>query len=106
MIHLVDQVFILGPTYMHHMYLYDHHMIVMKGYVHNHAHPEGSMIQGYTTEEVIECCVDYIKDGKLIGVLVNNTMIDSLGKEPKDINHSLILLMKESVRHILGSCTN
>jgi hypothetical protein len=36
----------------------------------NHAHPEGSMIEGYTTEKVIECCVDYIKDGKPIGVPV------------------------------------
>jgi hypothetical protein len=29
-------------------------MVVMKGYVHNHAHLEGSMIEGYTIEEVIE----------------------------------------------------
>jgi hypothetical protein len=29
---------------MHHMYLYEHHMVVMKGYVCNRAHPEGSMI--------------------------------------------------------------
>jgi hypothetical protein len=43
MIHLADQVFILGPTYMHHMYLYERHMVVMKGYVCKHAHPEGSM---------------------------------------------------------------
>jgi hypothetical protein len=71
MIHLVDQVFVLGPTYMHHMYLYERHMVVMKDYVHNRAHPEGSMIEGYTTEEVIECCVDYIKDGKPIGVPVS-----------------------------------
>jgi hypothetical protein len=46
-------------------------MVVMKGYICNHAHPEGSMIEGYTTEEVIECYADYIKDGKLIGVLVS-----------------------------------
>jgi hypothetical protein len=52
MIHLVDQIFVLGPLYMHYMYLYEHHMVVMKGYVRNHAHPEGSMIEGYTTEEV------------------------------------------------------
>jgi hypothetical protein len=26
------------------------------------------MIEGYTTEKVIECCVDYIKDRKPIGV--------------------------------------
>jgi hypothetical protein len=50
--------------YMHHTYLYERHMVVMKGYVHNCAHTEGSMVEGYTIEEVIECCVDYIKDKK------------------------------------------
>jgi hypothetical protein len=35
MIHLVDQTFVLGPSYMHYMYLYERHMIVMKGYVRN-----------------------------------------------------------------------
>jgi hypothetical protein len=71
MIHLADHVFILGPTYMHHIYPYKHHMVVMKGYVHNRAHPEGSRIDGYKTEEVIECWVDYIKDRKPIGVPVS-----------------------------------
>jgi hypothetical protein len=71
MIHLVDQIFVLGHTYMHHMYPYEHHMVVIKGYVHNRAHPEGSMIYGYTTEEDIECCIDYMKDENLIGVLVS-----------------------------------
>jgi hypothetical protein len=71
MIHLADQVFILGPMYMHHMYLYECHMVVIKGYVRNCANPEGSMIEGYTTKEIIECCVDYIKDGKPICVLVS-----------------------------------
>jgi hypothetical protein len=71
MIHLVDQIFVLGPSYMHYMYLYECHMVVMKGYVRNCAHPEGSMIEGYTTEVVIECYIDYIKDGKPIGVSVS-----------------------------------
>jgi hypothetical protein len=71
MIYLADLVFILGPTYMHHMYPYEHLMVVMKDYVRNRAHHKGSMIEGYTTEEVIEYCVDYIKDGKLIGVPVS-----------------------------------
>jgi hypothetical protein len=26
------------------------------------------MIEGYTTEEVIECCIDYMKDAEPIGV--------------------------------------
>jgi hypothetical protein len=54
MIYLADQIFVLGPMYMHHMYPYGCHMVVMKGYVRNHAYPKGSMIEGYTTREVIE----------------------------------------------------
>jgi hypothetical protein len=46
-------------------------MVVMKGYVRNHAHLEGSMIKGYTTEEVIECCMDYMEDENPIGVPVS-----------------------------------
>jgi hypothetical protein len=71
MIHLADQIFVLGPTYMHHMYPYKHHMVIMKGYVWNHVHPKGCMIEGYTTEEIIQCYADYIKDGKSIGVPVS-----------------------------------
>jgi hypothetical protein len=70
-IHLVEQIFVLGPTYMHYMYLYKHHMVVMKGSVRNHAHPEGSMIEGYTIEEIIESYADYIEDGKPIGAPVS-----------------------------------
>jgi hypothetical protein len=36
--------------------------------VQNRAHPEGSIMEGYTTEEVVECCADYVKDGKRIGL--------------------------------------
>jgi hypothetical protein len=71
MMHSADQIFVLGPIYMHHMYLYECHMVVTKGYACNHAHPEGFMIEGYTTEEVIECCIDYMKDGNPIGVPVS-----------------------------------
>jgi hypothetical protein len=71
MIHLAYQIFVLGPRYMHHMCSYEHHIVVMKGYIHNRAHPKGSMIEGYTTEEVIECYIDNIKDGNPIGVPVS-----------------------------------
>jgi hypothetical protein len=71
MIHLADQIFVLGPIYMHHMYSYERHMVIMKGFVCNHAHLERCMIEGYTTKEIIECYADYIKDGKSIGVPVS-----------------------------------
>jgi hypothetical protein len=70
MIHFAYHIFVLGATYMHHMYPYKHHMVVIKGYVCNHAHPEGSIIEGYTIEEVIECYIDYMKDGNPIGIPV------------------------------------
>jgi hypothetical protein len=38
--------------------------------VPNRAHPKGSIIEGYTTEEMIECCADYVKDGKMIGLSI------------------------------------
>jgi hypothetical protein len=60
MIHLADQIFVLGHMYMHHMYPYEHRMVFMKGYVRNRAHPEGSMIESYIIEKVIECFTDYM----------------------------------------------
>jgi hypothetical protein len=106
MIHLTYHTFVLGPMYMHHMYPYERHMIVMKGYVSNCAHLEGSMIEGYTTKEVIKCCIDYMKDGNPISVPVSRHHGRLSGKEPKDINYSLMLLTKESVSHILASYNN
>jgi hypothetical protein len=85
MIHLADQIFVLGPSYMHYMYPYECHMVVMKGYVRNRAHLEGSMIEGYTTEEVVECYTDYIKDGTPIGVPVSRHHGRLFGKGIKGV---------------------
>jgi hypothetical protein len=70
MIHLVDQILTLGPLYLHSMLPYEWYLAVLKSYVRNCAHPKGSIIEGCTTEEVVECCVDYIKDGKRIDLLI------------------------------------
>jgi hypothetical protein len=68
MIHLVDQIHTLGPLYLHSMFSYERYLAVLKSYVQNCAHPEGSIMEGYTIEEVVECCMDYVKDGKRIGL--------------------------------------
>jgi hypothetical protein len=68
MIHLVDQMLILGPLYLHSMFLYERYLAVLKSYVRNRAHPEGSIMDGHTTEEVVKCCADYVKVGKMIGL--------------------------------------
>jgi hypothetical protein len=66
MIHLVDQIHTLGPLYLHSMFPYEWYLAVLKSYVRNRAHLKGSIMEGYTTEEVVECCANYVKDGKRI----------------------------------------
>jgi hypothetical protein len=61
------------------------------------------MIEGYTTKETIECYVDYIKNGKPMGVPVSRHHGTLSWKVIKGENHSMVLLMKEFMRHILAS---
>jgi hypothetical protein len=68
LVHLVEEISILGPVFLHNMYPFERFMGVLKKYVHNRARPEGSISKGYGTEEVIEFCVDFIPDLKPIGV--------------------------------------
>ena len=53
-VHLVAQIEALGPMYLHEMWTYERFMSILNGYVSNHAHPKGSMIEAYTTKEAIE----------------------------------------------------
>jgi hypothetical protein len=69
--HLADQIFVLGPTYMHYIYPCECHMIVMKGYICSCTHPEGLMIEGYTTKKIIGFYVDYMRYGKPIGAPIS-----------------------------------
>ena len=68
MIHMVDQIRALGPLYLHEMWTYERFMSILNRYVLNRAHPEGSMIEGYSTEEVIESCLGYLKDNVSLGL--------------------------------------
>jgi hypothetical protein len=68
LVHLVEEIAILGPIFLHNIFPFERFMGVLKKYVHNRARPEGSISKGYETEEVIELCVDFIPDIKSIGV--------------------------------------
>ena len=50
------------------MWTYERFMSTLNRYVLNRAYSEGSMIEAYTTEEVINCCTRYIRDGGAIGL--------------------------------------
>ena len=62
MIQMVDQICALGLLYLHKMWMYERFMSILNRYVLNRAYPEGSMIEGYSTEEVIECCLGYLNN--------------------------------------------
>ena len=68
LVHLVKEITILGPVFLHNMFPFERFMGVLKKYVHNRAWPEESIVKGYGTEEVIEFCVDFIPDINPIGV--------------------------------------
>nr|AAX96657.1 transposon protein, putative, CACTA, En/Spm sub-class [Oryza sativa Japonica Group] len=67
-VHLVRQTKCCGPAFMTQMYPCERYMGILNGYVRNRSHPEGSIIESYTTEEVIDFCVDYMSETSSIGL--------------------------------------
>ena len=68
LVHLVKEIHIMGSVFLHNMFPLERFMGVLKKYVHQRGRPEGSIIKGYGTEEVIEFCVDIIPDLDSIGL--------------------------------------
>jgi hypothetical protein len=60
LVHIVHKMKYLDSVFLHQMYPFKVFMTVLKNYVPNRSHPEGCMVQGWATEEVIEFAVDYI----------------------------------------------
>jgi hypothetical protein len=61
-------------------------LYVHNGHVRNQAHPEGSMIEAYTTEEILEFYNEYNENGKPIGLLVSHHEGRLFGKGTKGKN--------------------
>jgi hypothetical protein len=53
------------------MWTYERFMSTLNTYIQNRAYPEGSMIEAYTTEEAVNWCAKYIRDGRVIGLPVH-----------------------------------
>ena len=69
LVHLCEEISILGPVFLHNMFPFERFMGVLKKYVHNRARPEGSISKGHENEDVIGFCVDFIPGLKKIGLL-------------------------------------
>ncbi|KAK9049104.1 hypothetical protein SSX86_031930 [Deinandra increscens subsp. villosa] len=67
-IHIVQEIKVCGPVFLRYMYPFERFMGFLKGYVRNRNRPEGSIVEGYASEEVIEFCTGYLEGVKSIGV--------------------------------------
>jgi len=66
--HLIAEIRYLGPVFLHHMYPYERFMSTLNKYTKSRVHPEGSMVQGYSVEEVVDWCLDFIDPTNPIGI--------------------------------------
>src|SRR6185503_4098874 len=80
LVHLVKEIGILGPIFLHNMFPFERCFVVLKKYVRNRARPEGSIVKGYITEEVIEFCVDYVEEFCPIGIPISRHEGRLIGK--------------------------
>jgi hypothetical protein len=66
--HLIKEIKLLGFVFLHQMYAYKRFNGILKSFIRNRAYPEGSMVQGYCTEEAVEWALNYADPSNLIGV--------------------------------------
>jgi hypothetical protein len=66
--HLIKEIKLLGPMFIHQMYVYEKFNDILKSFVRNHAYPEGSMVQGYCTKKAVEWALNYADLSNPIGV--------------------------------------
>ena len=71
LVHIVEDIIQLGPTFLHNVMLFERMNGAIKGFVRNMSRPEGSIIQGYLMHECVSFCENYISvEDPGVGLLV------------------------------------
>ncbi|KAK1667174.1 hypothetical protein QYE76_055333 [Lolium multiflorum] len=60
LVHIMDDITNLGSAFLHNMMPFERMNEVIKGYIHNRSHPDGSIVQGWLTEECISFYMNYL----------------------------------------------
>jgi hypothetical protein len=66
--HLTREIWFLVPSYLHQMFPYERFYEFLKSLVHNRLFPEGAIVRGYETIEVVEWAMGYMDPQNPIGV--------------------------------------
>ncbi|XP_020962389.1 uncharacterized protein LOC110264613 [Arachis ipaensis] len=59
-VHLVEEVRLGGPVHYRWMYPIERYLCCLKQYVRNRSQPEGSIAEGYLSEEILVFCLRYL----------------------------------------------
>jgi hypothetical protein len=81
LIHIMDDIIHLGPAFLHNMIPFERMNGVIKGYICNRSNPDGSIIQGFLTEECISFYMNYLDVENTIRLPVNKHLgrLDGVG---------------------------
>ena len=71
MVHIVEDIIQLGPTFLHSMMPFERMNGVIKGYVRNMPRPERSIARAFLAEECISYCTNYLGIENPVGLPVN-----------------------------------
>ena len=67
-VHLVREIKLCGPMFLHWMYPFERAMGQLKALARSRSRPEGSIAEGKVTEEVIGYYTDYLESVESIGL--------------------------------------
>ncbi|XP_016170778.1 uncharacterized protein LOC107613333 [Arachis ipaensis] len=119
-VHLVDEIKLGGPVHYRWMFPIERYLGRLKQYVRNRAQAEGSIVEGYLSEEILTFCSRYLDnietrinrparvDDRPVDV-TNNTgcnMFPEIGKASGAISHFVLTPMErdQAHRHVLVNC--
>jgi hypothetical protein len=95
LVHIVDDIEDLGPVFLHNMMALERMNGIIKAYVRNRAHPDGSIIQGFLIEECISFCKNYLnEENTQVGFPANKhlgrfeAVGHNTGKRAMDVDYS------------------
>nr|XP_025638419.1 uncharacterized protein LOC112733613 [Arachis hypogaea] len=119
-VHLIDEVTLGGPVHYRWMYPIERYLGRLKQYVRNRAQPEGSIAEGYLSEEILTFCSRYLDnietrinrpgrvDDEPVDVLHNSgeSMFPAIGKALGAVSHFELTPIEkhQAHRHVLVNC--
>jgi hypothetical protein len=95
-IHLIKEIKLLGPVFLHQMYVYERFNGILKSFVRNRAYPGGSMVQGYCTKEVVVWALNYVDPCNPIGVPKSHHVLQQMSIMSEYLDEHKEVLLRDN----------